>query len=111
MWEEVLKAAKRLNYNFLKEIVLAKGKEMKGEVLSADEYLQLLEEINQSYAKKHTSHANQGGGKVDLNRIKNVTTKILRENNLLEVKRKNKIIFDNKGNRLGTKGVNEYHFI
>jgi len=113
MWEEILKrgAAKRINYDFLKEIVLAKGKEMKGEVLSADEYLQLQEEIRQSYSTKHTSHPLGGGGRVGGNRIRSIVTKILNKSNLLEVKIQSKIIFDNKGNSLGRRAVREYHFI
>ena len=106
MWEEILKrsgALKKLNYKFLKEIVLAKGKEMKGEVLSADEYLQLQEEIRKIYTKKHRG--------LPLDRIKIVITKILKANNLLEVKSKRKNIFDDKGNRLGQKEVSDYHFI
>lgn len=106
MWEEILKrsgALKKINYKFLKEIVLAKGKEMKGEVLSADEYLQLREKIRQIYVKKY--------GRLSLDRIKLAITKILKANNLLEVKGKRKNIFDDKGNRLGQKQVSDYHFI
>lgn len=106
MWEEILKRSgrtKRLDYAFLKDVTLTKGKEIKGEVLSADEYLQLQEEIRQIYAKKH--------GRLSLDRIRFIITKILKGNNLLEVKKKKKIIFDDKGNRLGQKEVYDYHFI
>ena len=113
MWEEILKKKggfKKLNYAFLKEVVLAKGREMKGEVLSADEYLQFQEEIKQVYSKKH---ADKDAPKVrlDLNRIRRVITRILKENNLLEVKKQKKNVYDKEGNRLGIRRVNSYYFI
>ena len=106
MWEEILKRGsnfRKLNYNFLKETVLAKGREMKGEILSADEYLQIQEEIRQIYSKKHKS--------IILDRIKRAITKILKENNLLEVKKIDKTIYDSKGNALGYRRENVYYFI
>lgn len=106
MWKEILKrrgSTKRLDYAFLKDITLTKGKEMKGEVLSADKYLQLQEEIRQIYTKKHRG--------LPLDRIKPVITKILKGNNLLEIRSKKEIIFDDKGNRLGRKQESVYYFI
>ena len=105
MWEEILKRGnlRKLNYNFLKEIVLAKGKEMKGEAFNADEYSQLQEEIRQIYSKKHTG--------ITFDRIKRTITRILKDNNLLEVKPTKRIIFDSEGNRLGDKIENVYYFI
>ena len=111
MWEEILKRAdKKLNHAFLKDVVLVKSRGMKGEVLSADEYLQFQEEIKRVYTPLHSSSL-RGGVRLDLNRIRNFITRILKANNLLEIKRIKKNIYDSDGNLLGNRTVPVYYFI
>ena len=82
MWEDILKrgAGRRLNHSFLKQITLSLGSKFKGKTLNKDEFLDFLEQIRLVYSTKHTN--------IPLDRIRNPIVRILKTNNLLEVKTK-----------------------
>ena len=107
MWKNIIRkkgASKRLNFKLIKEITLEKGKEMKGKTLNNEEYMQFQEAIRQVYSTQHRN--------IPLDRIKNTITRILKQNDLLEIKRKQNIPeFDANGKLLGTRDRPSYHFI
>lgn len=106
MWENIIRkrgSAKRLNFAFLKQIVLEKGKEMKGKVLNRDEYRQFQAAIRQVYTTQHRA--------IPLDRLSIPITRVLKENGLLEIKRKKVIEFDADGKQLGKREQPAYHFI
>ena len=83
MWEDILKArggGRKLNYSFLKQITLSLANKFKGKTLVKDEFLDFLELIKIVYSSKHTQ--------IPIERIKIPIVKILKQNDLLEVKMK-----------------------
>lgn len=82
MWEDILKrgGSRRLNHSFLKQITLNLANKHKGKTLIKDEFLDFLEQIRLIYSVKHTN--------IPLDRIRNTVVRILKTNNLLEVKTK-----------------------
>lgn len=83
MWEDILKSrgyAKKLNFSFLKEVSLDLANKHKGKTLVKDEFLDFLEQIRLVYSTKHTN--------IPLDRIRIPVVRILKTNNLLEVKKK-----------------------
>tara|TARA_R100000734_G_scaffold7679_1_gene6164 strand:- start:363 stop:680 length:318 start_codon:yes stop_codon:yes gene_type:complete len=105
MWEDILKG-RGLNFKLLKRLTLIKGREMKGKVLTQEEYLQLQEVIRQVYSAENSIRQT-----IPLDRISKLITKILKGNGLLEVKRKRVIKFDADGKQLGVRLQSVYHFI
>jgi len=107
MWKNIIRkksANKRLNFKLIKEITLEKSKEMKGKTLNNEEYMQFQEVIRQVYSTQHPN--------ITLDRIKNTITRMLKQNDLLEIKRKHRIPeYDANGKLLGTRSRNFYHFI
>ena len=106
MWKNIIKkkgSGKKLNFKFIKQIVLEKGKEMKGKVLNKDEYVQFQEAIRQVYATQHRG--------ISLDRISQTITKILKANGLLETKHKGVSEFDADGKELGVRIQTVYYFI
>lgn len=82
MWEDILKrgAIRKLNYSFLKQITLSVANKFKGKTLNKDEFLDFLEQIRVIYSVKHKN--------IPLDRIRKTVVRILKLNNLLEVKAK-----------------------
>lgn len=79
MWEKILKR-KSLVYDFLKKVTIALGKKYSGETLTRDQFNdEFLESVRAIYSAKH-----MGVGK---ERIRNDVVKILKRNNMLEIKR------------------------
>ena len=107
MWKNIIRkkgANKRLNFKLIKEITLEKSKEMKGKTLNNEEYMQFQEVIRQVYSTQHPN--------ITLGRIKYTITRILKQDDLLEIKRKRGIPeHDANGKLLGTKTRRFYHFI
>jgi len=106
MWKNIIKkkgSGKKLNFKFLKQIVLEKGKEMKGKVLNKDEYVQFQEAVRQVYTTQHKG--------IPLDRISQTITKILKANGLLETTQKGVSEFDADGKELGRREKRTYHFI
>ena len=78
MWENVLKR-RRLDYDFLKKVTIALGKKYSGETLIRDQFIdEFLESVRVMYSAKHTGILKE--------RIQNEVIKILKRNNMLEVK-------------------------
>lgn len=83
MWGNILKVGqppKKLNFTFLKQISLNKAKDFKGKTLIKDEFLDFLESIRLVYSTKHTG--------IPLDRIRTTIVRVLKQNDLLEVKMK-----------------------
>ena len=81
MWEDILKGqgkAKKLNFNFLKEVSLGLAERFKGRILSRDEFLDFLEQIRIVYSVRHKA--------IPVDRISHTVIKILKRNDLLEIK-------------------------
>ena len=105
MWVNIIRkkgSTKKLNFKFLKEIVLKKGKEMKGKVLDIGEYMQFQEVIRLVYETQHKH--------IPLDRISQTITRILKTNGLLEVKGKRVSEFDADGKELGRRMKTFYYF-
>jgi len=105
MWKGILRKS-GVNFKLLKRLTLLKGREMKGKVLTKEEYLQLQEVIRQVYSAENSIRQT-----IPLDRISKLITKILKENGLLEVKRKRVTKFDADGKQLGVRTQGVYHFI
>ena len=107
MWKNTIRkkgANKRLNFKLIKEITLEKSKEMKGKTLNNEEYMQFQEVIRQVYSTQHPN--------IPLDRIKTTITRILKQNDLLKIKKKRHIPeYDANKKLLGIKSRNFYHFI
>ena len=82
MWEDILKrgSGKKLDYSFLKQTTLSLANKFKGKTLVKDEFLDFLEQVRKDYSVKHKS--------ITLGRIRNAIIRILKTNNLLEIKKK-----------------------
>jgi hypothetical protein len=80
MWEDILKAGatRKLNYSFLKQVTLSLANKFKGKTLNRDEFLDFLEQIKVVYSTEHFG--------ITVARIKRPIVKILKQNDLLEVK-------------------------
>ena len=81
MWKNILKGqgkAKKLNFNFLKEVSLGAAEGFKGKTLSRDEFLDFLKQIRRAYSVRHKA--------IPLDRIQDTVIKILKQNDLLEIK-------------------------
>ena len=102
MWKSILKR-RGLDFKLLKRLTLLKGREMKGKILNSDEYIQFQEVIRKVYSTQHNN--------ITLSRIKNTITKILKENELLEVKTESASEFDADGKELGRRFGQIYYFI
>jgi len=83
MWEDILKgrgSGRKLNHSFLKQITLNLANKHKGKTLIKDEFLDYLEHIRLIYSVKHKN--------IPLDRISVPVVRILKTNNLLEIKTK-----------------------
>ena len=83
MWKDILKgrgSARKLNHSFLKQLTLSLANKHKGKTLAKDEFLDFLEQIRLIYSVKHKN--------IPLDRISVPVVRILKRNNLLEVKAK-----------------------
>ena len=81
MWKNILKSqggGKKINFNFLKEVSLGLAEGFKGRTLSRDEFLDFLEQIRIVYSVKHKA--------IPVDRISGTIVRILKTNNLLEIK-------------------------
>lgn len=106
MWKGILKrrrSTRGLDFKLLKRLTLLKGREMKGKTLNRDEYVQFQEVIRQVYSTQHKN--------IILKRLEQTITKILKQNGLLEIKRKQVYEFDKDGKPLGRRLSPLYHFI
>ena len=77
MWKNILKGqgkAKKLNFNFLKEVSLGAAEGFKGKTLSRDEFLDFLKQIRRAYSVRHKA--------IPLDRIQDTVIKILKQNEL-----------------------------
>lgn len=82
MWEDILKRSPdgKLKYAFLKQITLSLANKFKGKTLGKDEFRDFSEQVRMVYSTKHPG--------ISLERIKGIIVRILKANNLLEVKNK-----------------------
>ena len=106
MWKSILKgrgSSRRLDFKFLKRLTLLKGRQMKGKTLNSDEYMQFQEAIRNVYSTQHVG--------IPLSRISNAITRLLKENELLEVKETSVAEFNPDGEEIGRRSTRIYHFI
>ena len=87
MWKNILKRKgrpKRLDYGFLKTVAIALGERYSGKTLTREQFKdEFLESVRAMYSAKHLN--------ITKERIQNEVIKILKRNNMLEVKKKYEI--------------------